>query len=1361
MTSSHKGPRKVIVLLLLLALALPSLPFIPPAQGGPSSRAGIFGCPGSMPPPKIEGIHRGDWNINCEVRVVSTDVPIQGNIIIDFGGFLYIKNVSTVEQVPGPAGPFNLTVQGMTTLNVEKSTLKADRIVAAEESEILINTSTVRSRGGIRSKGGLFTVQNSKVYVYSDSYGLDPKAELNISPKAGFIIDSSIFVQGANGYAGNATALPQDGGEARVRMVGPVVSNSTLIVNGGSGGKGWDSTKGNGQRGARGGLATVDLVVDNIDRLTVDVTSGFGGQGGTGISYMSGQTGGYGGHGGNGGMAALSIVSSGGNITSSTMNVRAGPGGAGAEGGTSKGAEAGDGGKGAAGGRAELSVIAPRMMLYDDNLSAQGGSGGQGGQYGKDYAGLVNGEPGFGGAGGDGMLDIHVYGELKVLASQMRAWGGNGAAGGVGWQYGSDGGSGGNATTSIFTGGNLTVGPDAPRGIGLGSGWPKPSMLPLFSSVGGDGGKGADYEIGGGGDEKYMGHAGVSGNGENSLECLGIADVHKTTFTTTPGRSALGRVPVSGTKTGTKHLLLSAARYFVEDSRSDTTFEGLSGQGLGILRNTTVSGSMSALVWQSEHNATVEIWWYLKVNFTPMFPAQSAEVSFFRDPNDPNPERTCILQGAWDRCTVPLKAEVVTSIGRMMINYTVRSVTDDGVPSAPVNVILSSNRAISLVPGGNFFAPHVNITYPEPGWSITVKDLATGRVSFRGMAWEDLHDPPTRIKDVQLRLMDWRTGKTDVFGNATGVNLTPISSSLTAWAFEIDLRTKDGFQPRWPSGFYHLCARSFDGKGWSDDKDTRRGGDSVCVDISLFQDAAKLPVTQIPNTFPAVIDASIPQDGDYVEVVFDTKAVYDLGASGTYHNFEWDFNSDGAPDWYYTPMTGSHTPRASYVYTQAGIYTARLTLTDINGDVSTVETQVNVKKEVTPPAPPVKVEVPIFCLPSLLGVLIALCLVYLGTVLHEGLKFTLLAKVLVPLDRRFRPKLKHEDSMMRTVSDYVTDRPGRFLTKVGTDLELGAMTLARGVLALEDEGYLVHKNDGTHVRLISTRKKKDEQTKGLRPHQKKLLKTLIRNPWMTATELGEELGRSPAYMSHQLFNLEKKGLVVMTLDPEEGPLYRVKPARGTAAPPARRPRPSQMPAQTMKPSGPAPSKDEKHKCFHCGREVKPNWMLCAYCGGPLRKDAAVAPGSIPELPQSVKQVLGEKLKCPDCGKDIKPKWKLCAYCGTTLRVITATKTGESPRPTVEPAKPTVSTDGKSPKCPSCGKDIKPKWKSCAYCGTTLRKVTASKMDLQPPIESARPTGSSRSPRPVKPKKVVRERLPPPPIPLKPDEPLKEEKSRNP
>jgi DNA-binding MarR family transcriptional regulator len=95
------------------------------------------------------------------------------------------------------------------------------------------------------------------------------------------------------------------------------------------------------------------------------------------------------------------------------------------------------------------------------------------------------------------------------------------------------------------------------------------------------------------------------------------------------------------------------------------------------------------------------------------------------------------------------------------------------------------------------------------------------------------------------------------------------------------------------------------------------------------------------------------------------------------------------------------------------------------------------------------------------------------------------------------------------------------------------------LIYLEDQGDAIHKKDGWHIRLISTRKP-EKKKKPLKPWQKKVLKALIKKPWQSAAILAKKVGRSESFVEGQLRRLEKRKLVVVRYDEEEGTLYRAK-----------------------------------------------------------------------------------------------------------------------------------------------------------------------------------------------------------------------------
>lgn len=58
-------------------------------------------------------------------------------------------------------------------------------------------------------------------------------------------------------------------------------------------------------------------------------------------------------------------------------------------------------------------------------------------------------------------------------------------------------------------------------------------------------------------------------------------------------------------------------------------------------------------------------------------------------------------------------------------------------------------------------------------------------------------------------------------------------------------------------------------------------------------------------------------------------------------------------------------------------------------------------------------------------------------------------------------------------------------------------------------------------------------------------------------------------------------------------------------------------------------------------------------------------------------------QCQKCSKSLKPQWRRCPYCGTSV-------TTQSPQ-----------TEFMKSLCPSCGKPVERTWKKCPYCARTL------------------------------------------------------------
>ncbi len=329
--------------------------------------------------------------------------------------------------------------------------------------------------------GGTFT--GSDVSVSASGFG-----------GAGFSgddFDSANVTSGGNGGNGQ-------GGDATITIDGDAVVSTTVLAayasgNGGAGGDfisfaGTEGTAGSAGDG-RGGFATINLNSGTLDSDAVEVDAGgFGGSGGSVQLFCSsscGNTFGYGvaGDGGNGdgGFATINLRQTVVNISESLTSRSLGMGG---DGGTAS--NGGAGGYGAGGvAQAIVEGFDAGELSVTLDASATGGNGGDG----------LNGEGGQGGSAFGGTTRVEAIGEdARVIVSQgnfvTTATGGNGGDAFTDFfatpAVAGSGGHGGNAQ-----GGTIEVVARDGAIVGIGAGRTGGGGF-SSSSVGGDGGRGAD-----------------------------------------------------------------------------------------------------------------------------------------------------------------------------------------------------------------------------------------------------------------------------------------------------------------------------------------------------------------------------------------------------------------------------------------------------------------------------------------------------------------------------------------------------------------------------------------------------------------------------------------------------------------------------------------------------------------------------------------------------------------------------------------------------------------------------------------------------------------------------------------------------
>lgn len=236
------------------------------------------------------------------------------------------------------------------------------------------------------------------------------------------------------------------GGNISLASGQDILTIATLSIGGNAGAGGAGSPGGAGGIAGTGGdismVAARDLLAD-----TVVSFGGLGGIGGVGSSPLAGGQGGVGGGGGTGG--AISLTSSGRDISICQAVSFGGLGGAGATG--LSGAAGGQGGSGGLGGTSGAISLTAFRSVFADRLVTIGGNGGLGATGDAAAAGGNGGAGGLGGTSGN----IAVTAGTTSTTGDVITLGGFGGIGGAG-RAGSAGGSGG-AGGGAGVGGNISV----------------------------------------------------------------------------------------------------------------------------------------------------------------------------------------------------------------------------------------------------------------------------------------------------------------------------------------------------------------------------------------------------------------------------------------------------------------------------------------------------------------------------------------------------------------------------------------------------------------------------------------------------------------------------------------------------------------------------------------------------------------------------------------------------------------------------------------------------------------------------------------------------------------------------------------
>ena len=229
--------------------------------------------------------------------------------------------------------------------------------------------------------------------------------------------------------------------------------------------------------------------------------------------------------------------------------------------------------------------------------------------------------------------------------------------------------------------------------------------------------------------------------------------------------------------------------------------------------------------------------------------------------------------------------------------------------AAPINNSPNNTGSIPLPP-----AQPAWIWYPYGTSSLFPELLDGGRTAMAGpfVQINEQNEGDNRLPDYYdntLFIYEWsRNWIQEVKLDANG-ELLEINSFIPHIPFQRPISMKAG-----PDGVLYLLEW---GPGFGGDNENAQ-----LVRIDYIR-GSRAPV--------ALLDADPVSGPVPLEVQFDASRSFDPDPGSTL-TYAWDFNDDGTPD--------ATTAQASHIYSIPGVYTARLTVTDVTGDTGTSTRQI-------------------------------------------------------------------------------------------------------------------------------------------------------------------------------------------------------------------------------------------------------------------------------------------------------------------------------------------------------------------------------------------------------------------------------------
>ncbi|MEM2976113.1 MAG: zinc ribbon domain-containing protein [Thermoplasmata archaeon] len=813
-----------LALAAALLLIQPLFNFAWAGDGGGIPRSG-----GRAGPPQ----NSDRWDIVGNVTLTGHYI-FDGNITIYTESSLTIKEGGSLIIPSNRSRPRAIFMKAGGSIELrDGSRLEAPRIEAESGTGLtVVNRSVLKVSGTINASTA--TILESTVLVVAPD-GLLPgepgcPAILRF-PGGGTTLRSTLGVSAGNGAPGlNATGMAGgSGGDATVVIstLGLEDINLTIAAGNGADGGSAGGTSFNGGSGGSGGTVRIQLSSPSLRRSSLIARAGNAGRGVAGYTTTSASTSaGDGGAGGNGGSVQLDWSGRSLSIASSRLELVAGNGAKGGDGGLGN-YNLKNGGNGSAGGDGGSVSVAITTRggfnIIDSDFRLTAGYGSTGGIFGRALLGGSDGRAGAGGAGGSCRCGISLEDTFTGTNASIACEAGNGGAGGVGIA-GGKGGAGGAS--------NLTI--DVAYLMAEPTFTFKGPLLSYRGGHGGAGGRGLSI----GQIKGQPGDGGKGGGARLAVHASSVAELHNTSLLCEEGAGGAADKPGVPGNPGVGELYFYSHKITMWDCTATQPMGPVDGMDKWALWSTEIASNVHFL--PPREAGMAEEYWRATVAVNDIFgnAIRDGSVTVELMKND---SRT-ILQS---KRTDPLGAAEFWVLGARytpspaesvrVAEYIVRAIDDRGGFSKQVSFQAVRDVRVTLTIIAKPNAPLVTITQPDARLRPILQasdfirfDGTIEPLNIEGEAWDHPQNPDPAISAVELRIGE--------DGPWLQAHLEPSSQQMNLWKWNYTWDVYNwalNMLSRYPLGIIPapIYARAYNEKYWSDNLE--RGGSVVVQNLTV------------------------------------------------------------------------------------------------------------------------------------------------------------------------------------------------------------------------------------------------------------------------------------------------------------------------------------------------------------------------------------------------------------------------------------------------------------------------------------------------------------------------------------------------